>query len=196
MSDHHDMPSEDKILILEDQQVVIDDFEADGLILDIGGGGEGIIGKLKGDQVVAIDTSLDELKESAPGPLKIVMDATELNFIDESFQTVTALFSFMFIETADHQHVFNEVFRVLKPGGKFLIWEAELEPITDPNKEIVAFPLRIKLPNEEITTGYGTPSPPHKTDIRHYLSLAQNAGFVGKDFDRDKRVFRLILSKP
>ena len=32
-------------------------IETDGLVLDIGGGGEGIIGKLNGTQVVAIDTS-------------------------------------------------------------------------------------------------------------------------------------------
>ena len=37
--------------------VVVPDFPAEGLILDIGGGGEGVIGQLKGHQVVAIDLS-------------------------------------------------------------------------------------------------------------------------------------------
>ncbi len=31
----------------------VPDFECDGTILDIGGGGEGVIGRLKGNQVVA-----------------------------------------------------------------------------------------------------------------------------------------------
>ena len=37
-------------------------------ILDIGGGGEGIIGKLKGEQVVAIDPNKRELEEAARRP--------------------------------------------------------------------------------------------------------------------------------
>jgi hypothetical protein len=39
-------------------EVVVPDFPAEGLILDIGGGGEGIIEQLKGKQVVATDLSL------------------------------------------------------------------------------------------------------------------------------------------
>ena len=43
--------------------------------LDIGGGGEGIIGKLYGANVVAIDTRADELYETSNDALKIEMDA-------------------------------------------------------------------------------------------------------------------------
>ena len=39
---------------LEEQTVVLDDFPADGWILDIGGGGEAVIGQLKRTQVIAI----------------------------------------------------------------------------------------------------------------------------------------------
>jgi len=45
--------------------------------LDIGGGGEGVIGQMKGKQVIAIDPNRRELEEAADGPLKIVMDARE-----------------------------------------------------------------------------------------------------------------------
>ena len=38
-------------------EVGLPDFPASGLILDVGGGGEGVIGQLKGSQVVAIDLS-------------------------------------------------------------------------------------------------------------------------------------------
>ena len=38
--------------------------ELQGKILDIGGGGEGIIGRLYGPQVIAIDYRQDELDEA------------------------------------------------------------------------------------------------------------------------------------
>ena len=73
MEDHHPEISEDRIIFFERQEVVVDDFEAPGYILDIGGGGEGIIGRLKGEQVIAIDPNRRELEGAAGGPLKIVM---------------------------------------------------------------------------------------------------------------------------
>ena len=50
-----------------------------GRILDIGGGGEGIIAQFKGESVVAIDPNKKELEEApSKGDLKIVMDAKDL----------------------------------------------------------------------------------------------------------------------
>ena len=39
--------------IFEMQDIVVEDFSTDGLILDIGGGGEGIIGRMKTTRDVA-----------------------------------------------------------------------------------------------------------------------------------------------
>src|SRR5512142_2404491 len=102
-------------------EVVLADFLAEGLILDIGGGGEGVIGQLKGKQVVAVDLSKREL-EDAPGEplLKIVMDGRDLKFLDGAFPTVTVFFTFMYIDPADHAKVLAEIRRVLKPGGRLL----------------------------------------------------------------------------
>jgi len=75
VSDHHPEISEDRLFFFEKQEVAVNDFDSAGYILDIGGGGEGVIGKLKGEQVIAIDSSKRELEEAAAGPLKIVMDA-------------------------------------------------------------------------------------------------------------------------
>jgi ubiquinone/menaquinone biosynthesis C-methylase UbiE len=85
----------------ERELVVVDDFEAEGLVLDIGGGGEGVIGRIKGDQVIAIDPNRRELEEAAEGPLKIIMDATNLQFLDESFNTVTSFYTLICIEEKD-----------------------------------------------------------------------------------------------
>ena len=66
--------------------------EFNGKILDIGGGGEGVIGRLYTNQVVAIDIRQDELDEAPPGFEKILMDATHLKFSDNSFDHVTSFY--------------------------------------------------------------------------------------------------------
>ena len=136
------------------------DFEdiafENGFILDIGGGGEGVIGQLKGKDVVAIDFREEELLEAADGPLKIIMDARDLKFLDESFPTVTAFFAMMYIKEKDDQiKVFQEVARMLKQGGKFHIWDIDLAKIPETDKEFYIVHLRYKTGPESNETGYG-----------------------------------------
>jgi hypothetical protein len=54
------------------QRIELNPIETKGWILDIGGGGEGIIGQLNGRQVVAIDTSREALEETQNDALKVV----------------------------------------------------------------------------------------------------------------------------
>jgi len=65
--------------------VSMDDFAPVGLVLDIGGGGEGVIGQVVGKNVIAIDRRMDELQEAPDGPRKVVMDARHLGFPDQKF---------------------------------------------------------------------------------------------------------------
>jgi len=74
------------------QTVKLSPIETDGFILDIGGGGEGIVGKLNGGQVVAIDISKRELLETQNEALKVIMDATELKFLPKSIDVCTSFF--------------------------------------------------------------------------------------------------------
>jgi len=158
-------------------EVVVADFPARGLILDIGGGGEGVIGQLKGQQVVAIDLSKRELDEAPGRPLlKVVMDARDLKFVDASFPTVTVFFTFMYIDPADHEKVFREIHRVLERGGQMLVWDAIFPEKRDPAHVNILFPLHVKLPKTEINTGYGV----HFREGQgadHFVDLAEKAGF-------------------
>ena len=115
-----------KMHLFDRQDFEVADFQAVGYILDIGGGGEGIIGQMKPTQVVAVDLSKRELEEAPAGPLKIVMDATDLKFLDASFDTATAFFSLMYMRPEVQQRVFAEVFRVLTRGGRWIIWDAAI----------------------------------------------------------------------
>jgi SAM-dependent methyltransferase len=169
--------SEDRIFRLEKQDVVVDDFKASGYILDIGGGGEGIIGQLKGAQVVAIDLIKRELEDAPPGPLKIVMDARELKFLDRTFNTATVFFTFMYMQSSDHEKVFKEILRVLTPGGRALIWDVVFPKKSDPKKEFALLPLTVHLPGKVVNTGYGVHWPDLGQGLSHYLDLAQKMGF-------------------
>jgi SAM-dependent methyltransferase len=196
MSEEHRETPEERIFFFDEQEVTVDDFEAEGHILDIGGGGEGVIGRLKGAQVIAIDPNKRELEEAPPGPLKMVMDATDLKFLDGTFDTVTSFFTLMYIDGHEHEEVFSEVFRVLKPGGRFLVWDAEVRPSVHHDKEIAAFPLSIRLPTEQMETGYGCPWPAEDHDLAYYLQLAEDTGFeVGVGRQKDL-VLVLELRKP
>ena len=182
---------------IELQSVRVEDFAAEGFILDIGGGGEGVIGQLKGRQVIAIDISKRELEEAPPGPLKIVMDARDLKFLDETFNTATVFFTFMYIASDDHQKVFEELHRVLKPGGRLLIWDVVFPGMTDKKTKMAIFPFKFTLPKKEIRTGYGVRRPEGEQGLAHFTELANKTGFqVVSHKEQDRWFFLEVVKSP
>jgi len=180
----------------EKQDVVVPDFPAEGFILDLGGGGEGVIGRLKGVQAVAIDILKQELEDAPPGPLKTVMDARDLKFLDGSFNTATAFYMLMYVQGADHEKVFREVHRVLAPGGRFLIWEAVFPTRPDGNYRYGLVTLKIKLPSQEVETDYGGRWPDELHDLAYYSALARKTGFeVVRKEEKNGRQIYLELRK-
>jgi ubiquinone/menaquinone biosynthesis C-methylase UbiE len=180
---------------IDQQKVVVKDFQCSGYILDIGGGGEGIIGVLKGEKVIAVDKRKEELEEAPEGPLKIVMDVKDLQFLDNTFETVTSFFTLMYITKKDHKKVFEEVLRVLKPQGKFLIWDVIIPSQDDSSKEWFVIPLTAVVHGKEIQTGYGVTWKDRKQDMTYYEGLAKEIGFnVAEKIVNDQN-FYLHLTK-
>ncbi len=158
-------------------EVAVPDFPAEGLILDVGGGGEGVIGQLKDKQVIAIDLVKRELVDAPGNPLlKIVMDARDLKFLDNTFATATVFFTFMYIEPKDHEKVLQEIHRVLKPEGRLLIWDVVFPKKPDERQLYVLYRLSIKLPAKEIQTGYGVRFA-EAQGADHMIELANKCGF-------------------
>ncbi|MHA1746679.1 MAG: class I SAM-dependent methyltransferase [Promethearchaeota archaeon] len=170
----------DQAFFMKPQEITVLDFNcAESWILDIGGGGEGIIGQIKGKQVVAIDLQKRELEETRNEALKIVMDARDLQFLDETFETITAFFTLMYIagKRIDLEQIFHEIVRVLKPGGKLLVWDVIFDPPEFVDKKIIAFHLKVNLPDGTVNqTGYGAKM--HAQKMEDFVNLADINGLT------------------
>ena len=186
-----------RVYRFERQELTVPDIESPGYILDIGGGGEGVIGQIRPRQVIAIDISRRELEGAPAGPLKIIMDARELKFLDNTFPVATSFFTLMYINEGDHLKVFQEIRRVLAPGGRFLVWDVILPKQFEKGKDIAAFPFLFHLPGgKEVQTGYGVRWPPSLHDLAYYVRLAEKAGFRVTRRSEAGRTFYLELRKP
>ena len=184
----HSKPKDDEMIVIEKQYPDIE-FESKGFILDIGGGGEGIIGQAKGKQVISIDANKRELEEAPSDNLKIVMDATELQFLDSSFETAAAFFTLMYMKEEVREKTFKEALRVLKPKGRFLIWDVIIPELSEEDKKkYFVVPIQVKIRNKTIDTGYGVKRPAQ--DKEYYKKLGEKTGFkLINESDKDKIFF-------
>ena len=123
-----------------------------GCILDVGGGGEGVIGRLYPRQVVAIDHDEDELMD-APGDFeRLLMDATKLTFPDAFFDAATFFYSLMFMTADEQRAALAEAARVLRPGGRLCVWDCAFDRAYP---EPFSVNLTIDLDGEILHTTYG-----------------------------------------
>ena len=189
-------------LFLSEKYHTIGPFEIDltgvmmnGRILDIGGGGEGIIGLFKGDQVVAIDPSKRELEEAPKSEsLNIIMDAKDLKFLDNTFDSVSIFFTMMYIPLNDHKKIFKEIHRVLKPKGELFLWDLVIPERKKVEKEIYLILLKVKIDEITIDSGYGTKWEKQQ-DAYHFLKLGKDVGFEVSEQKIEEDMFFLKYKK-
>jgi len=148
-----------------------------GRILDIGGGGQAIISQYKGEQVVAIDSNRNELEDAPDSKgLKVIMDAKKLQFLDNTFDTVTVFFTLMYIPVEDFTIIFEEIHRVLKNGGNLVIWDVIMPAKGNDKRDIFFIELRVKIFDRVEETGFGVL---WNKEINRdtFSNLAKNIGF-------------------
>jgi SAM-dependent methyltransferase len=192
----HQKIEEKEVVRFERQELTVAGFPAEGHLVDLGGGGAGVIGQLKPSQTIAVDLIKRELEEAPSGPLKIVMDARDLKFLDNAIPTITAFYFLMYVAETDHAKVLSEAYRVLVPGGRLLIWDATT-PRQEAEKKWALFPLTVNLPGKQIKTGYGVPLGDHPHNPPYYSQLGTMAGFqVAMSREDGRHFFLEMLKRP
>ena len=158
-----------------------------GRIIDIGGGGEGVIAQAGGARVVAVDkheSEIDEARGKAHEAQWVVADAAALPFEGHSFDNATAFFSCMYMPGDTLSEVFKETRRVLKKGGEFWIWDAEMAP----KGKAFALRLRVDLRDKpSVNTAYGVRAKEQSAEGTG--RLLQEAGFELAEVTRRKHWF-------
>jgi ubiquinone/menaquinone biosynthesis C-methylase UbiE len=176
-------------------KIDLSDINLDGRILDIGGGGEGVISQYMNQQVIAIDLREEELKEVPENDaLKIVMDAKNLLFLENSFNTVTAFFTLLYVPEFDREKIFHEIHRVLKNDGEFVLWDVVIPKRGDGSKDMFVVELEVKIFDKLIKTGYGT-SWNKEQDMSYYSDLAKSTGFKVLKQEINNEIFYIRFKK-
>jgi ubiquinone/menaquinone biosynthesis C-methylase UbiE len=182
--------------VIHQQVVRVEDVFGDkDRILDLGGGGAGVIGQLRGQQVTAVDLRQDELDESPPGPIKVVADARALPFPDGSFDAATAFFFLMYVAPADRGAVLKEAHRVLRPGGTLHVWDVAIPARTERTRRLFVVPVRAVLPHQTIRTAYGVPWKDREMSGDGIAQLARSVGFTVTALAQQGETFHLTLTR-
>jgi ubiquinone/menaquinone biosynthesis C-methylase UbiE len=138
------------------QKITLEHIQTEGMILDIGGGGEGLVSRIEGSKVCAIDIRMSEIREAqihGPPANWFVGDGQTLCFQDDVFDVVTFWFSLAYMsDWSIKQRVLEEAYRVLSKGGQLSILASRI-----PNEcERLIFWGNFTLPDGTVSqTGYG-----------------------------------------
>ncbi len=162
-----------------------------GRILDIGGGGEGVIGRLYQSQVTAIDNCPQELEEAPEGFEKLLMEAEKLAFPEESFDHVTFFYSLMYMAAQTRRRAIEEAVRVLRRGGGLHIWDTRIES----GKSEFLAELDIRLPGQTLHADYGLRGDIDGQDDEALVALCTDAGLRLADRSRRESQFYLSFLK-
>lgn len=165
-----------------------------GSVIDIGGGGEGVIGQIGGKRITSIDKLQSELEEArrlAPEAKMVVADATALPFQEAEFDNATSFFSGMYMTNEDKIKVLKETLRVIKSEGELWYWDANVQ--TDKPKFVIS--MTYVLPNGEAkNTGYGCKSKEQPMDL--VVEMMNKVGFIVETFENQKYWYFIKARKP
>ena len=159
------------------QKINVKQFGGKGLILDIGGGGEGLVSRIEGDRVCALDIRISEIREAqihGHSSNWFVSDGANPCFNDGVFDIVTLWFSLGYMSDWNTKSaVLEAAHRVLKRNGRLSIMASR---IPESNERLI-FWATFTLPDgTHSKIGYGVKGGQNQTFPR-ILELVTKAGF-------------------
>lgn len=166
--------------------------ELQGSILDIGGGGEGIIGRVYGAQVTAIDNRQEELDEAPDCCKKILMNAEDLAFPDRTFDNVTFFYSLMYMDKETQEKALGEAARVLKQGKQLVIWDTAIDSAYP---EPFLAELAVDANGEAVHTTYGVIKDDGAQDSGRFIAFCREKGLELTEKEENGTDFQLCFRK-
>jgi len=159
------------------QIIHLEDLPKDRLILDIGGGGEGLVSRIGGKHVCAVDYRMSEILEAKihdPPANWLVADARSLPFEDRSFGMVTLWFSLGYMsDWTTKERIMSQSFGALGKGGDLSIYACRI----DCREWRFIFNALFTLPDGTVSkVGYGVQGNQGQT-IDRVCSLLKKVGF-------------------
>jgi ubiquinone/menaquinone biosynthesis C-methylase UbiE len=150
---------------------------ADGLILDIGGGGEGLVSRIEGEKVCALDIRMSEIREAqihGHSSNWFVADGSRLCFKDEVFDMVTLWFSLGYMSDWNTKRaVLEAAYYALRKNGKLSIMASRIPKQGDS----LIFWVTFTFPDGTLSkTGYGVRGGQNQT-LSRILKLVTDLGF-------------------
>jgi len=177
------------------QRIRLDRLPQGEPILDVGAGGEGLVSRIEGARVCAIDIRMDEIREARihdPPSNWFVGDGRALCFRDSSFQVATLWFSLGYMRDWETKHqVMKEVQRVLKPDGVVSIMASKIVC----KEDRFLFRVVYTLPDGTISqTGYGVRGKQDQT-LESASRLLEDMGFRLERTQEHEHWFEILAVK-
>ncbi len=177
------------------QDIRLERLRGDGLILDIGGGGEGLVSRIENERVCAIDIRMSEIREAqihGQSANWIVADARNLCFREEVFDVATLWFSLGFMSDWTTKHsVIEGAYHVLRKGGQISILASHI-PVSSAS---LIFWANFTLPDGTLSkTGYGIKGGQNQT-LARVSDLVDDVGFVRHQSEDHGDWFKLVAHK-
>jgi ubiquinone/menaquinone biosynthesis C-methylase UbiE len=159
------------------QEIAFKRLLGNGLVLDVGGGGEGIVSRIEGSRVCAVDVNLNEIREAriyGSSPQWLASSGDSLPFRREVFETATLWFSLDYMARWEMKRaVIDEAFRVLKKKGSLSVMSARIVC----REERFVLMLHYALPDGSVyETGYGVWGNQGQT-LEKISDVVEQAGF-------------------
>ena len=189
------MPENQTHIETQEQKIKLERLGSDGPILDIGGGGEGLVSRIERDKVCVLDLRMSEIREAqihGHSANWFVADGRNLCFNDEVFDIVTMWFSLGYMRDWETKRaVLEEAYRVLKMDGRLSILASHI-PKTGAS---LIFWATFTFPDGVLSkTGYGVKGGQNQT-LHRILELVTNVGFDRHQYEDHGDWFKLVSKK-